>query len=205
MARQEVPSGGRGNGRVLLIRHGPVAPLWRGKLYGRSDAEALSLEGVTWTGPVPDIVASSDLSRAHYTAESLFPERDVRLLPGLRETDYGELDGRDLVELHAEHPTLWDQWLADPDHFRFPGGETYSEVTARVVAAVEQARLLAPDGTVAIVTHGGCIRSVVAWILGATAHGVGRLRCSPLHYVEVRYWDGVPVVERTNASGTVQA
>ncbi len=200
--RQVVPERGIGNGRVLLVRHGPVTPAWRGTLYGHSDAEPEDLDGVGWAGSPVDAVVCSDLTRAVRTAEALFPGVPAVRDPDLRETDYGELDGRDLLELHEEQPTLWDQWLAEPDDLRFPGGETYSEVSQRVVAAVERARLLAPDGVVAVVTHGGCIRSVVAWVLGATAHGVGRLRCAPLSYVELRYWDGVPVVERTNAPGT---
>jgi broad specificity phosphatase PhoE len=201
MATQVVPAGGVGNGRVLLVRHGPVTPAWRGLLYGHSDAEPVSLDGVRWNGPTVDAVVCSDLTRARYTAERLFPGHSAAADPGLRETDYGELDGRDLLVIHEEQPTLWDRWLAEPDDFRFPGGETFSEVSVRVVAAVERARLLAPDGTVAVVTHGGSIRSVVAHVLGATAHGVGRLRCSTLNYVELRYWEGVPVVERTNAVG----
>jgi broad specificity phosphatase PhoE len=205
MTRQVVPEKGVGNGTVLLVRHGPVTQAWKGTLYGHSDAEPISLEGVRWTGPAVDEVASSDLKRARYTAAMLFPGRPVREEPGLRETCYGSLEGRDLLELHQEQPTLWDRWLAEPDRFRFPQGETHDEVRERVVSCVEAIRQDNPDGTIAVVTHGGAIRSYVAWVLGATAHGVGRLRCSPLNFVEVRYWDGVPVIERTNMVGGVLA
>lgn len=203
MARHLVPTGGVGNGTVLLVRHGPVAERWRGTLYGHSDAEPLPLDGAGWVGPPVDAVACSDLTRARYTAQALFPGHELAQDPGLREIHYGALEGRDLLVLHAEQPTLWDRWLADPDDFRFSDGETYTEVTARVVAAVERQRLRHPDGTVAIVTHGGSIRSYAAWVLGASAHAVGRLRCDTLSYVEIRFWDGVPVIERSNVVGGV--
>lgn len=148
-----------------------------------------------------DHVACSDLVRARATADALFPGRSRQEDPRLRETSYGELEGRDLEELHAEHPELWDRWLREPDTFRFPGGETFSEVRERALCAVEDARMRAPDGVVVVVTHGGVIRSIVAAVLGATAHGAGRLRVAPLHHVELRYWSGIPVVERTNVSG----
>jgi probable phosphoglycerate mutase len=194
-----VETPGEGNGRVLLVRHGPVTAAWRGRLYGHSEAEPEPLAGdLRWRGPPPDAVVCSDLKRAVYAAGALFPGVPLTLEPGLRETDYGRLDGRDLLALHEEDPTLWDRWLADPGGTRFPGGETFDEVMGRTVAAVERARLLAPDGCVAVVTHGGVIRSYVAWVLGASAHGVGRLRVSTLHCVEVRYWDAVPVIERVN-------
>ena len=199
--RHQVPPQGVGNGRVLLVRHGPVTAAWRGTLYGHSDAEPEPLDDVAWIGPPVDRVVSSDLSRALRTATQLFPAVPLTTDPALRETDYGDLDGRNLLDLHREQPTLWDRWLAEPDDFRFGGGETFADVRTRVVAAVERARLLSPDGVVAVVTHGGCIRSMVAWVLGASGHGVGRLRCGTLNYVELRYWDGVPVVERTNVVG----
>jgi len=191
---------GRGDGRLLLFRHGPVTEAWRGRLYGHADAEPEPLDHVKpWAGPV-DHVVSSDLSRARLTAEALFPAVAAVADPRLRETSYGELEGQDLLALHEAQPTLWDRWLREPDTFRFPGGETWSEVRARALAAVEEARLVAPDGVVAVVSHGGVIRCIVAAVLGASAHGTGRLRVSPLHHVELRFWSGVPVVERTNVS-----
>ncbi len=201
MPRHEVPKGGVGNGTVLLIRHGPVQESWRGVLYGHSDAEAKPLDGIRWEGPDLDHLVSSDLSRAVYSAKSLFPGRPLKTDPDLRETNHGELEGRDLQTLHAEDSTLWDRWLANPDEFQFPGGESYAQVQQRVVGAVERARSACPDDTIGILTHGGPIRSYVAWVLGATAHGIGRLRCAPLHFVEVRFWDGVPVIERANVVG----
>ena len=185
---------------MLLVRHGPVTAAWRGTLYGHSDAEPEQLDVSPWSEPV-DLVVSSDLLRARRTAEALFPDHAVLRDERLRETCYGELEGRDLIELHAEHPELWDRWLREPDTFRFPGGETFSEVRARALAAMEHARLRAPDGVVAVVTHGGVIRSIVAAVLGASAHATGRLRVAPLHHVELRFWSGIPVVERTNVSG----
>ncbi len=193
-----VETPGIGNGRVLLVRHGPVSPAWRGRLYGQSDADWLPLGRRRWLLEPPDAVVSSDLGRAVHAARSLLPGRELHLDADLRETNYGELEGRDLLALHREDPTLWDRWLADPDGMCFPGGESFDAVMRRVVAAVERARLRAPDGLVAVFTHGGVIRSYVAWVLGASAHGVGRLRVGTLRAVEIRYWDAVPVVERSN-------
>ena len=188
---------------MVLVRHGPVSDRWRGRLYGATDVDPVTLSAASrWAGLAPDVVVASDLRRAVHAAETLFPGRAFRQDPRLRETDYGELDGEDLLTLHQRDPTLWDRWLAEPGTTRFPGGETFDEVMARTVAGVEAARLEAPDGLVVVVTHGGIIRSYVAWVLGASAHGVGRLRIDKLCGVELRFWDGVPVVERSNVSVT---
>ena len=185
---------------MYLFRHGPVTAAGRGRLYGASDAEPEPLGvGVAWAGERFDALVTSDLRRARVAAAALFPGAPAARDPRLREIDYGDLDGEDLLALHARWPDLWDRWLAAPDAFRFPGGETFDEVMARAVAGVEAARRRAPDGRVAVVTHGGVIRAYVAWVLGATAHGVGRLRIGTLRHVEIRYWDGVPVIERVNA------
>ena len=184
---------------MVLVRHGPVAPRWRGRLYGATDVEPVPLSADSvWSGTPPDAVVTSDLYRAVHAAETLFPGRPSHRDSRLRETDYGELDGEELEVLHQRDPTLWDRWLAEPGSTRFPGGETFDEVMARTVAGVEAARLMAPDGLVVVVAHGGTIRSYVAWVLGASAHGVGRLRIGKLQAVEIRYWDGVPVIERAN-------
>lgn len=71
-----------------------------------------------------DAVYCSDLRRAVETAEFAFPDLPVKVDPRLRECDYGEMTGRPSKEIDAE----WPGRVAMP----FPGGESVSEVVARV-------------------------------------------------------------------------
>lgn len=64
-------------------------------------------------------------------------------LDELSETDMGSFEGQTGAELRASYPDLLDQWMHTPEHFQFPGGESYDDVSARVDSVMQ--RLLGMD------------------------------------------------------------
>lgn len=111
--------------------------------------------------PVREIWASPYL-RARQTAEIIGArlELPVRFDERLKESDVGDWSGLTYGEVEAAHPEAFQAWVrGDQDH-RFPGGEALSDVTARVLDAIAEARTLAP--TVLLVCHGGVIRAAIA-------------------------------------------
>lgn len=119
---------------LLLARHGQT--VWHAENRyagvsdialtdeGRRQAEALG----AWAGRYPvDAIWTSTVSRAIETAEPAC--RALRLLPrrehGLRECDFGVLEGRTLAEFAAEDPKAAEAFRADPVAHPFQIGRAH--------------------------------------------------------------------------------
>jgi broad specificity phosphatase PhoE len=93
----------------------------------------------------------SDLRRATDTARlSLVEAGDD---PRLRELDFGSLEGADWGSLPERVRTE----LLEFDGFRAPGGESVTDLRARVLDLVDELGA----GTHLLVTHGGVIRTLL--------------------------------------------
>lgn len=93
-----------------------------------------------------DLVVSSDLDRAVETAEIVFGDRyplykDARL----RECDYGEWNGTDA--------SAFKDNMADYITSRYPNGEHYGDVEARMRALVDNLRQVYDGKRIAFVAH----------------------------------------------------
>jgi glucosyl-3-phosphoglycerate phosphatase len=116
----------------------------------------------------PDLILSSDLSRAVRTAEVLaaLTGLSVRTDAGLRETDGGRWQGRTRAEIIEADADLFRAWVAGHD-VRPPAGESRDEVVRRVVATVQRHLADVPrGGTMVVVSHGGAIRGGIGGLLG---------------------------------------
>lgn len=170
---------------IILIRHAPA--LTGGRLCGRLDVPlapgaeaalarmAALLEGVTR-------VITSPALRCRQTAAALFPGRDPETDPRLWEQDFGAEDGLPFADLPDLGP-LPPEALATR---RPPGGESFADMVARVIPALDAAAQ-AP-GPVAVVAHAGTVRAGLARALGAVPPALAfevaplsltRLRCHP--------------------------
>ncbi len=116
----------------------------------------------------PQLIVSSDLSRARDTAQaladrtSLTVETDARL----RETDGGRWEGRRREELLLEDPDTYRAWLAGEPVRPGGDGEGRWDVGARVMAAIDDVmKRTKPGRTAVVVTHGGAARSVLSPLL----------------------------------------
>lgn len=156
-----------GSNEVLLVRHGETDDNAADRFQGRRDtllnergreqsralAQRLRGEGLR-------AIYTSPLRRARATAEivadalGLEPVVDERLI----EADTGEWSGLLTAEIVAMAASEYARWRAADPSFRFPGGESVAEQTARMTAALaEVARGPLPA---LVVTHGGSIRAV---------------------------------------------
>jgi broad specificity phosphatase PhoE len=185
--------------RLLLVRHGEPAEEAHGRCYGTLDVglsergreQARRLAGL----PV-DAVYSSPRRRALETAACLGVEPTVD--ERLRELDFGTLEGRTYDEIEASEPELFRRWMETPTEVRFPGGECYADLQARALAAAGTIRERHDGETVAIVSHGGVIRAILADALAMPPAAIFRLAQDYGAVSELEWVDGVPVVLRTN-------
>lgn len=158
---------------LLVIRHGQTDWNVEGRIQGRTDRPltetsraALASRRVPqeWRGHV---CLSSPLRRAMDTARliDLSPQPEPRLV----EMDWGEWEGRRLVELRSELGEEMVRNEARGLDFRPPGGESPRDVQQRLsplLPSLEQATIA--------VTHKGVLRALYALATGWTMQGKAR-------------------------------
>jgi alpha-ribazole phosphatase/probable phosphoglycerate mutase len=195
--------------RLILIRHADPADEARGRCYGsldvglsaagaaRADRLAVGLASV----PLAAIYTSPRL-RAVRTAEAIAAPRGLEPVTedGMRELDFGRLEGRTYEEIAASHPELYRRWMETPTEVAFPGGESYAELRVRVLRAVAEIRLRHPDGAAAVVSHGGPLRVLLAEALAMPAATIFRIEQAYGAVNVIEWIDGFPLVRLVNGS-----
>jgi alpha-ribazole phosphatase len=180
---------------LLLIRHGEPAAWAQKVCHGTLDVP-LSDEGVNQARRVADhlrdarleAVYASPLDRAVATASVVAGSHGLApvLREDLAEIDFGAFEGRPFDEIAASHPDEYAQWMREPASIRFPGGESFDDLRGRAVSEVTRIRREHESGSVAVVTHGGVIRAVLAEVLGVESGMIFRIGQS---------WGGLSLVE----------
>lgn len=161
--------------RLVLVRHTEPIEEARGRCYGRSDIglsragrEHASKLGSRLSRLPIAAVFASPRRRALDTAAPIAARHDlaVETVAGLRELDFGEIEGKTYDEIERTRPDLWRRWMSEPTAVRFPGGEGYPDLRDRVVAATDDLRRLHDSRACVVVSHGGVIRAVLSAALG---------------------------------------
>ena len=151
---------------IYLIRHTTPA-VARGTCYGQTDLEVTASFGEEASiirqhlGENITAVHSSPLKRCAQLARHLFSEHSVVLHDDLREIHCGDWEMKNWDDLPRE---ALDPWMNDFVHVRMPGGESYLDLHQRVTRCFDAIRGGKTQGSVAIVAHGGVIRSILSYI-----------------------------------------
>jgi broad specificity phosphatase PhoE len=128
---------------------------------GRSQAHALASRVAALPDPIKSLW-SSDLSRAHETAEIVGARigLEPRLDPRLREANRGRWEGYTFDEIKRSDPEEFAAWMRGGAEWRFPGGESLQEQQDRVLAALRDIEAAGELPALAV-CHGGSIRVVL--------------------------------------------
>ena len=143
--------------RIWLIRHGLTA-LGEEKRYQGSTDTPLSDAGRLALQPDDRFarVYCSPLLRAVETARILFPSAEKRMVPDLREMDFGAFEGRGWWEM--EQDAAYRAWVEGGCVGKCPGGEDREGFSARVqaaFAALVEREKKAGASELVIIAHGG--------------------------------------------------
>lgn len=175
---------------LYLVRHG-AAEGAEGRCVGRTDA-ALSPAGAAplhalrdgWR-EAPGRVIASPLARARESA-AVLAERwslPLELDPRLAEMDFGEWDGRTWDDIERADGGRLAEWMSAWVSVPAPGGETFSDVVARVS---EWAGELPRAQSTLVVAHAGSIRALLCTLLELPLDAAFRLRVDHARVSAVR-------------------
>lgn len=176
---------------ILIFRHGETdwnrARRFQGHTdiplneLGREQAELLAIVLAKYP---PEVILSSDLSRARETAEiaNLLVQVPIVQSEALRECRLGDPEGMERHRMLAEFgEESWERWLStkpEDKDFGFPNGETKSEHLSRMILFVEEFLRQNPHHQrIALSTHGGSLRRIVHHCVGAPSEPVPLPNC----------------------------
>jgi len=194
---------------VLLVRHGQTPTT--GKLLpgrapglhlsdvGRQQAE-VAAERLSALRKI-DAVYASPLERARETAAPIARATGQRVIidKGLLECDFGDWTGAELSKL-MKLPE-WTTVQRSPSTFRFPSGESFTEMQTRMVSAIDRLCAKHRGGTIVCVSHADPIKAAVAHAMGTHIDLFQRIVIGTCSVSAIAYSPGGPIVLTVNSTG----
>jgi alpha-ribazole phosphatase len=154
------------------VRHG-VAEGQGGRVVGHTDpplsergrADIASL--LTSDPELPVLLLSSDLRRASQSAEILAAHWGIEVVTDarLRELHFGEWENRTWKDLEREDGARLNRWMRDWITTRTPGGESFTDLVARVSGLLAEYQETMATDTIVILAHAGSIRAILCRLL----------------------------------------
>ena len=195
---------------TVLLRHGQTPMSVQQRYAGRSDAPLTDV-GVQQAAAAAKRLASADLGvivtspllRAVQTAQEVAAVTGVAVVTndGFRETDFGAWEGLTFAEVRERWPAELTAWLADPE-VAPPAGESFTDVSTRVTAALHRVLADRAGQRVLIVSHVTPIKTLVAAALLAPPAALFRMHLDVAALSEIDWYpDGPAVLRSFNDTG----
>ena len=176
---------------------------WSAATNGAKDAKGA--KGATSSGKGHRITAvyASPMERTRETAAPIARALGLRVKVerGLVECDFGDWTGAELKKL-MKLPE-WTTVQRYPSGFRFPGGESFTAMQARMVTAIAELCRRHPGETVVAVSHADPIKAAVADAMGSHLDLFQRIVVSPCSVTAVSYGSTGPTVLAVNSTAAL--
>jgi len=200
---------------IIFVRHGRT-PTTGTKLPGRAPNLHLSDEGKSqaemiakeiekssssFLGAKVSAVYASPMERTQETAKPIAKTLNlrVRTLQGLNECDFGDWTGRRLRDLSKLKS--WSIIQKQPSSFRFPNGESFTEMQNRMLKTVDKILERHPGETVVCVSHADPIKAILASAVGTPLDLFQRILVGPCSASVVLYTKELTLVLTLNSNG----
>jgi alpha-ribazole phosphatase len=193
---------------LWLVRHAEPEEAARGVCYGSLNV-GLSPKGMKQAESIAaalagrpfDAIYTSPSRRCMDTARRIAAGRTcaMEVIDALRELNFGEFEGLTYDEIGARYPDLYRQGMERPTETQFPGGESFAQMSDRVMTVTRQVLARHRGGAILFVTHGGGIRIILAEALGLSAPHIFRIGQRYGAVNRIRYSEGTAVVDLMNA------
>lgn len=155
---------------IHLVRHGQTSWNVERRIQGQTEA-SLTPIGIEQAREVAkqlqdvnfDRAYSSSSERARDTARYILEHHEVslELRDDLREIFLGDWEGLLYADVKVSHPEQHQHFWEDPSRFALPGAESFHDLQARAVAAVESIIRDNEGRTILIVSHGAFIKALL--------------------------------------------
>lgn len=193
--------------RLVLIRHGEPVQEVKGRCYGSLDV------GLSDLGrkQIQDKLASirnlraeafyaSPLRRAVESATIIAAELHIEptLTNELREINFGRFEGFTYEQVEQLYPEQYKMWMERPTEIKFPEGESFAQVKARVLRFKDSLLRTHHGKTVVAVSHGGANRIILADALAIPDHAIFRIAQSYAALNIVDYLGESPIAHLVN-------
>ena len=195
---------------LVLVRHA-VTEQTGPMLTGRAPGVDLSEDGRKQAKELADRLAdlpvaavyASPIERTAQTAAAVAERHElpVQHLPGALEADYGEWTGRKLADLAKTD--LWKTVQRAPSRARFPGGESMTEMQARIVGCLEAVVADHPGEIVVVVSHADPIKAAIAHYTGLHIDQFQRIVVSPASVTAFQLSAHGAALVKCNDTGTL--
>lgn len=168
---------------IYLLRHGEVDLHGSKCLIGQADLplnETGFRQARWWRKELASVCfehcCCSNLLRSRQTADTLsgLSQHPAEVLPERSEIHLGAWEGLSMDEIHSRFPGEWERRGQDLASFRPLGGESFSDLSARVLPALESI-LDRLRGNAIIVAHAGVNRVILCHVLGMPIANLFRL------------------------------
>jgi alpha-ribazole phosphatase len=166
--------------RIILLRHGEGENAGS-VFYSQQDVSLSDFgrkQSLALADRLKDVpfnrVFSSDLSRCLFLAKAITGEKglavDVR--SELREVDFGHWSGLSWDAVESRYPGALSERMEKLESYRPPQGENLVEVALRVWRVIDEALKKCKEEAVAIVSHGGVNRVLIARAIGLSLNKI---------------------------------
>ena len=194
---------------VLLVRHG-TTPTTGKLLPGRAPGLHLADNGAEQARRAGERIAelakvdalyTSPLERARETAAPIAAATGLKakVERGLLECDFGQWTGAELSAL-MKLPE-WRTVQKAPSTFRFPDGESFTEMQVRIVSTLDRLRAAHPGGTIVCVSHADPIKAAMAHALGTHLDLFQRIVISTCSISAIGFTTDGPIALTVNSTG----
>ncbi|MGQ9365575.1 histidine phosphatase family protein [Azospirillum sp. ST 5-10] len=176
--------------RWWLIRHAPVVNPHR-RIYGQTDIDCDTADSASFAAlaaglPRGAVWLATPLARTRLTAAAIRaawgaePPPEPEPVAALAEQHFGAWTGLTHDELHARQPAAAHRFWIAPASERPPEGESFTDVVARVAAALDRLTAAHAGRDVVAVVHGGPIRAALTHALHLDPEAALRFRIDTL-------------------------
>lgn len=196
---------------VFLVRHGRT-PTTGKVLPGRAKGLHLAPDGVNQAqgagarlaglgkGRISAVYASP-MERTQETAAPIAKALGLRVRThrGLIEADFGDWTGKRLATLYKKPE--WKTVQRYPSGFRFPKGESFTEMQQRMTGAIAELVAKHPGEAIVAVSHADTIKAAVAHALGTHLDLFQRIVIGQCSISAIVYGPSGPTVLAVNSTG----
>jgi alpha-ribazole phosphatase len=168
------PQSSSRRGTIYLLRHGDTRSDAVRRYIGWTDiplSEKGRQQAMWWNKELSSVpfnrIICSDLDRSAESAKIVADGRSVviEFCSDLREINLGKWDGLEMEKVRLQFPVEYEKRGVNPAAFRPEGGESFFDLSSRVVPAFEKIIGSLLEGNILIVGHAGVNRVILCSLL----------------------------------------